>query len=81
MEYKPIEYKDFGYGGKTKKVEPKIEDANNTGIRFIMSDYEEFVKDDKTAHKYITDVRCFCVYPYRVYGLVPYFDWNKEEKL
>lgn len=79
MEYKPIEYKDFGYGGKTKKVEPKIEDANNSGIRFIVPDYEEFVKNDKTVRKYITDVRGFCANPNRVFSLTPNLDWKSDE--
>ena len=79
MQYKPIEYKDFGYGGKTKKVEPKIEDFNSTGIRFIVPDYEEFVKDDKTVRKYITDVRGFHFNPHRVFSLIPSIDWKSDE--
>lgn len=81
MEYKPIKYKDFGYGGKIKKIEPKIEDINDTSIRFIVPDYEEFVKDDKTVRKYITDVKVFHFNPHRVFSLTPSLDWNKEEKL
>jgi phosphoribosyl 1,2-cyclic phosphodiesterase len=80
MQYKPIEYKDFGYGGKTKTVEPKVEDFNNTGIRFIVPDCEEFVKDDKTVRKYITDVRGFCANPNRVFSLTPNLDWKSDEK-
>lgn len=79
MEYKPIEYRDFGYGGKTKKVEPKIEDINDTSIRFIVPDYEEFVKDDKTVRKYITNVRGFCASPNRVFSLTPNLDWKSNE--